>query len=86
MTVTSGLALLSSRRLICAGLLLSFTSVGALADDRCRQLEDLNRQYAGVQLTSYQKDLKRQLVAWYNTNCRGNRRAAHEARNSGSSN
>jgi hypothetical protein len=73
-----------SRRFVCAGLLLTFTSVGALADERCQQLEALNRQYAGVTLTSYQKDLKRQMVAWYRQNCRTQRteaRSTTEARN-----
>jgi hypothetical protein len=72
---TSNVFARHSRRLVCAGLLLSFTSVGALADERCRQLEALNRQYAGVTLTSYQKDMKRQLVAWYKTNCGARREA-----------
>jgi hypothetical protein len=38
-------------------------------------LENLARQYAGVELTSPQKQLKRKLVAWYYKNC-GERRAA----------
>jgi len=59
-----------SRRLLCAGLFLTVASTAALADDRCLQLEALNQQYAGVQLTSAQKQLKSQLVAWYKQNCR----------------
>ncbi|MCC6888183.1 MAG: hypothetical protein IT536_06575 [Hyphomicrobiales bacterium] len=55
------------------GLMLSFTSTTANADARCRQLEELNRQYIGVALTSDQQALKRKLVAWYNANCRSQR-------------
>jgi hypothetical protein len=40
------------------------------ADIRCQQLEALHAQYAGVELTSTQKELKRQLVAWYYAHCR----------------
>lgn len=57
------------------GLTLSFTSTAATADERCRQLEELNRQYMGVSLTSDQQALKRKLVAWYNANCRSRRAA-----------
>ena len=41
--------------------------------ERCKQLVELNRQYAGVQLTSAQKQLKKKLVAWYAQNCRTRR-------------
>lgn len=58
-----------------AGFLLSITSTSALADYRCQQLEELNRQYMGVALTSDQQALKRKLVAWYNANCRSRRAA-----------
>jgi hypothetical protein len=62
---------------LCAGLFFSLASTAALAaDERCGQLVALNRQYAGVKLTSEQQDLKRQLVAWYNVNCGGARRTA----------
>jgi hypothetical protein len=44
-----------------------------MADSRCRQLEDLHRQYQGVSLTSDQQALKRKLVSWYNANCRERR-------------
>jgi hypothetical protein len=47
----------------------------ALADERCQQLVKLHRQYAGVELTSEQQNLKAQLVAWYNANCRRARHA-----------
>jgi len=47
---------------------------GALSNEsQCRQLEDLARQYAGVKLTSDQRQLKRKLVAWYNENCKRTR-------------
>jgi hypothetical protein len=55
---------------VCAGLFFVVTASGAIADERCQQLEALNRQYAGVTLTSSQQQLKRKLVAWYFTNCR----------------
>jgi len=67
-----------SRRLLCAGAFLTVAPTGALADERCQQLEALNRQYAGVTLTSSQQQLKRQLVAWYRQNCHTRR---VEARN-----
>lgn len=38
-------------------------------DERCRQLEDLHRQYAGVVLTVAQQVIKRKLVAWYQSHC-----------------
>lgn len=44
-------------------------------ESNCRQLEELARQYAGVQLTSQQKQIKRRLVAWYNDNCKRTRSA-----------
>lgn len=54
----------------CAGFFLSLTSTASMADYRCKQLEDLHRQYIGVSLTTDQQALKRKLVAWYNANCR----------------
>ena len=63
-----------TRHLLCAVLFLTFAPDAARADERCQQLEALNHQYAGVALTSAQKQLKRQLVAWYKQNC-GSRRA-----------
>ena len=53
----------------CAGLFLSVATTAALADARCAQLVALNKQYAGVRLTSEQKQIKVQLVAWYKANC-----------------
>jgi hypothetical protein len=43
----------------------------SFADARCQQLESLNAQYAGAELTIDQKKLKRKLVMWYYENCRG---------------
>ena len=64
-----------SRVALSAGLFLTISSTGALSNEKCQQLENLARQYAGVELTSLQKQLKRKLVAWYYKNC-GERRAA----------
>ena len=75
MDLTSTVFARHSRRLLCAGLFLTVASTAALADDRCQQLVALNQQYAGVQLTSTQKQLKNQLVAWYRQNCRPTRGA-----------
>jgi hypothetical protein len=61
---------------ICAGLFVSIASTASLADpadSRCAQLEELNRQYMGVSLSSDQQALKRKLVAWYNANCKQRR-------------
>jgi hypothetical protein len=58
---------------LCAGLVLSITSTSSMANSRCTQLEELNRQYMGVSLTSDQQALKRKLVAWYKANCRQRR-------------
>jgi hypothetical protein len=75
MDLTSTVFACHSRRLLCAGLFLSVASTAALADARCQQLETLNQQYAGVQLTSTQKQHKSQMVAWYKQNCRLTRSA-----------
>jgi hypothetical protein len=75
MHLTSTVFARHSRRLICAGLFLTVPSTAALADERCQQLEALNQQYAGVQLTSAQKQLKSKLVAWYKQNCSKTRSA-----------
>jgi hypothetical protein len=59
---------------IAAGLLIAMSCTGALSNENnCRQLEDLARQYAGVQLTSQQQQIKRRLVGWYNVNCKRTR-------------
>ena len=65
---------LAGVRSIAAGLLIAMSGTGALGNEgNCRRLEDLARQYAGVQLTSHQQQLKRKLVAWYNDNCKRTR-------------
>ena len=51
------------------GFLVTTSSTGAWSNENCRRLEDLARQYAGVQLTSTQKQMKQKMVAWYNKNC-----------------
>ena len=61
---------------LCAGLVLSLAATTGFADERCGQLVALNKQYAGVQLTSEQKQIKVQLVAWYKANCAGAGRRA----------
>ncbi|MGA8610642.1 MAG: hypothetical protein WB760_02790 [Xanthobacteraceae bacterium] len=48
---------------------VAFIPTRSFADDRCQQLEALHAQYAGVELTSYQKQIKVKLVAWYNVHC-----------------
>jgi hypothetical protein len=48
---------------------VAFVPTRSFADDRCQQLEALHAQYAGVQLTSYQKQVKVVLVAWYVAHC-----------------
>jgi len=61
--------------LVGAGLFFA-VSGAAKADDRCQQLEALHRQYAGVALSAEQQRIKRQLVAWYNKNCKQRRASA----------
>jgi hypothetical protein len=56
---------------------VGFIPALSLADERCQQLEALHAQYAGIELTSYQKVLKRKLVAWYHEHC-GGRHVADE--------
>jgi hypothetical protein len=60
--------------IIAASLLTAMSGRAARSNEsNCRQLEDLARQYAGVQLTSQQQQIKRRLVAWYNENCKRTR-------------
>jgi hypothetical protein len=59
--------------LVSVGIFLAFSASQSFADERCKRLEELNRQYAGVQLTSTQKQLKKKLVSWYMQNCRTRR-------------
>ena len=57
-------------------LLTATSGTGALSNEaNCRRLEDLAGQYARVELTSSQQQLKRKLVAWYNGNCKRTRKA-----------
>jgi len=59
-----------------AGLLIAATPNTAFSDENCQRLEALAIQYAGVRLSSEQKQLKRSLVDWYETNC-GRRRGSN---------
>jgi hypothetical protein len=58
---------------------VGLVSSRSLADERCQQLEALRAQYAGVELTFYQKQIKRKLVAWYREHC-GDRRVVADER------
>ena len=70
------LAVRSAIAVMTASLLFVTSGSAALSNEsNCRRLEDLARQYAGVQLTSEQKQLKRKLVAWYKDNCKPARSA-----------
>ncbi len=76
MTRTCNLTMRAATLLVTAGLLTAASGTGALSNDgNCRRLEALSRQYAGVQLTGSQQQLKRKMVAWYNGNCMRMRRA-----------
>jgi hypothetical protein len=61
---------------VAAALLTALSGSAASSSDNCRRLEDLARQYAGVQLTSEQQQIKRRLVAWYKSNCKPMQRSA----------
>lgn len=53
-------------------ILVTSTLIAATAapvDAKCRYLEELNRQYAGLTLSTYEQQVKRQMVAWYRQNC-----------------
>ncbi|MFY9695194.1 MAG: hypothetical protein WAK35_15765 [Xanthobacteraceae bacterium] len=52
-----------------AGLILALSSNAATGVESCEQLVTLSNQYAGVELTSTQKQYKRKTVAWYVINC-----------------
>ena len=76
MTRTCNLTMRAVILLVAAGLLTAASGTGALSNEgNCRRLEGLSRQYAGVQLTGSQQQLKRKMVAWYNGNCVRMRRA-----------
>jgi hypothetical protein len=47
-----------SRVVLCAGLILASSSNAALSAENCQRLEATANQYAGVELTSAQKQLK----------------------------
>ena len=56
----------------CAVMAAGFLMVsctGAWSNENCQRLEALAAQYAGVELTGAQKQVKRRLVAWYQRNC-----------------
>jgi hypothetical protein len=57
-----------------AGLILASTPNAAVSAENCQRLETLAQQYAGVDLTGAQKQLKHKLAAWYSTNCIRNAR------------
>ena len=57
------------RAALSAGLILAFSCNAALSAENCQRLEALANQYAGVELTSDQKQLKRKMVSWYSTHC-----------------
>jgi hypothetical protein len=61
--------------LVLSGLFLGAGATRSFASENCLQLETLSQQYAGVELTVYQKQIKRRLVAWYVKNCHGHRSA-----------
>lgn len=52
-----------------AGIILALGSNAALSAESCERLEALASQYAGVELTIAQKQLKRKMVDWYSTHC-----------------
>ncbi len=55
--------------MLSAGLVVAFSSNTAPGAENCVRLEALANQYANIELTSAQKQLKRKMVAWYATNC-----------------
>jgi hypothetical protein len=52
-----------------AALILAFGSNAAVSAESCERLTTLAKQYAGVELTVAQKQLKREMVAWYAKHC-----------------
>jgi hypothetical protein len=52
------------------GVCLMLVQTQSFTNERCQQLQALRVQYAGVELTSDQKQMKVKLVAWYNSHCR----------------
>ena len=62
----SALALLTA---MSAGLILALSSNVASSAENCERLEALAVQYAGVELTRGQKQLKQRMIIWYSTHC-----------------
>lgn len=53
-----------------ATFVIAHSSIARADDsDNCAQLEALNQQYLGVELTPAQKKIKVRLVAWYMQHC-----------------
>jgi glutaredoxin-related protein len=52
-----------------AGLILAVGSHTASSAESCERLEALAVQYASVELTNAQKQLKRKMVVWYSVHC-----------------
>jgi hypothetical protein len=53
-----------------AVLIVALSGTAARSNENnCRRLESLAQQYAGVQLTSQQQQMKRRMVAYYRGNC-----------------
>jgi hypothetical protein len=49
----------------------------SFADENCQRLEALAQQYAGgVELTTYERQIKARMVVWYGRNCRGGHHSA----------
>jgi hypothetical protein len=63
-----------SRIVFAAGLVLALSSNAAPSAESCEQLVALSNQYAGVELTSEQKQFRRKMTAWYVINCIRNAR------------
>ena len=68
----------SLRALFALGLGASLVGIPtqSFANEDCQRLEALAQQYAGVELTTYEKQIKAKMVAWYGRNCRGGHRTA----------
>lgn len=59
--------------LLLMAVALSPMAFAAKADERCRQLRELEAQYRGVSRASFteaMRDFERRLRAWYARNCR----------------
>jgi glutaredoxin-related protein len=58
-----------SGAVLSAGLILAVSSRVALSAESCERLEALAIQYASVELTGAQKQLKRKMLVWYSVHC-----------------